>query len=170
MSDDRSCADLRGPFAGTSGHLDAPYWQTPMPVIERMLDLAGAGPGDVLIDLGCGDGRIVIAAAKRGARAIGVDIDAARIGEAQAAAQEAGMDELTEFRCEDLFATRLDEASIVSLYLAGHVNRMLAPRLKTEPKPGARIIGYCFPMHDWPPDVSETFEHVAVNLWTVPER
>lgn len=170
MSDDRSCADLRGPFAGTSGHLDAPYWQTPMPVIERMLDLAGAGPGDVLIDLGCGDGRIVVAAAKRGARAIGVDIDAARIGEAQAAAQEAGVDGLTEFRCEDLFATRLDEASIVSLYLAGHVNRMLAPRLKTEPKPGARIIGYCFPMHDWPPDVSETFEHVAVNLWTVPER
>lgn len=170
MSEDRACADLRGPFAGTSGHLDAPYWQTPMPVIDRMLDLTEAGPGDTLIDLGCGDGRIVIAAAKRGARAIGVDIDAARIAEAEAAAREAGVADLTEFRCEDLFATRLEEASIVSLYLAGHVNRMLAPRLRAEPRPGARIIGYCFPMQDWPPDVSETFDHVQVNLWRVPDR
>ncbi|MDF7773744.1 methyltransferase domain-containing protein [Sphingomonas sp. AOB5] len=165
---DRACAAARGPYAGTPNHLDAPFWQTPLPVVERLLDLAEAGPDDLLIDLGCGDGRIVIAAARRGARAIGVDIDAERIAEAEAAAREAGVAHLTEFRCEDLFATRLDDATIVSLYLTTLANRLLAPRLRAEPKPGARIIGYCFPMHDWPADISETADHVQVNLWRVP--
>jgi hypothetical protein len=96
----------------------------------------------------------------------GVDIDAARIAEAEAAAREAGV--AVQFRREDLFATRLDTATVITLYLAGHVNRMLAPRLRTEPKPGTRIVSYCFPMHDWPPDRTETVDHVALNLWTVP--
>ena len=134
--EDRIFKALRGPFAGTQGHLDAPYWQTPMPVVERMLALADVGPGDTLIDLGCGDGRVAIAAALRGAGAIGVDIDPERIAEAEQAAREAGVEALTRFRREDLFETRLDEASVVTMYLIGHVNLMLAPRLRTEPPTG----------------------------------
>lgn len=168
--EDRIFKNLRGPYAGTEAHLDAPYWQTPMPVVERMLTLAKVGPGDTLIDLGSGDGRVVIAAAQRGARAIGVDIDPERIAEAEQAARDAGVADLTSFRREDLFETRLDEASVVTMYLIGHVNRMLAPRLRTEPPPGARIVSYAFAMPDWEPDAVETIEFVALNLWTVPPR
>jgi len=168
--EDRVFSALRGPFAGTEHHLDAPYWRTPQPVVERMLDLAGVGPGDTLIDLGSGDGRIVIAAALRGARAIGVDIDGERIAEAEAAAQAAGVAARVAFRREDLFATRLDEASVISLYLLGHVNLWLAPRLRTEPPPGARIVSYSFPMDGWAPDRVETIDFVTLGLWTVPDR
>lgn len=170
MDEDRIFKALRGPFAGTAGHLDAPYSQTPMPIVERMLALAEVGPGDTLIDLGCGDGRVVIAAAQRGARAIGVDIDAERIAEAEQAAREAGVTALTSFRREDLFETRLNEASVVTLYLLGHVNRLLAPRLRTEPPPGARIVSYVFPMPDWPPDTIKTTDYISLSLWTVPPR
>lgn len=160
---------LRGPFAGTEGHLDAPYWQTPIEAVERMLDLAGAGPGDVLIDLGCGDGRIVIAAARRGTRGLGIDIDAARIAEAEAAAETAGIGALAQFRREDLFQTRLEEASIVSLYLLPHVNAMLRDRLCTELKPGSRVVGHAFPMRDWAPAAEAQVDGRYLYLWVVPD-
>ena len=159
---------MRGPFAGTDHHRDAPYWQTPDEVVARILDLAGAGPGDLLIDLGCGDGRICIAAAGRGARAIGVDIDAARIAEAQAAASAAGVGALATFRQEDLFETRLEEASIVTLYAVPLVHNLLGPRLQSELAPGSRIVAHSFPIAGWPPDRVETLpDRRTLRLWTV---
>lgn len=132
--------------------------------------MAQAGPGERLIDLGCGDGRIVIAAARRGAEALGVDIDAERIAEAEAAAREAGVEDLATFRCEDLFETRLESASVITLYLLSHVNLLLAPRLRIEPRPGARIVSYCFPMGDWLPDKVEPIGYSQLGLWVVPPR
>ena len=136
-------------------------------LVERMLDLAGAGPGDVLIDLGCGDGRVAIAAARRGARALGVDIDAARIAEADATAQSAP---LARFRREDLFQTRLDEATIVALYLLPHVNLLLRDRLLNELRPGSRVIGHAFPMPGWTPAAEEQWDGRTIYLWIVPPR
>jgi cyclopropane fatty-acyl-phospholipid synthase-like methyltransferase len=155
----------RGPFAGTPAHRDAPYWQSPPQVVERMLELAKVGPGDCLIDLGCGDGRIAIAAAWRGARAIGVDIDAERIAEATAAAVAAGVD--ASFRQEDLFDAALAEASVVSLYLLGHVNNLLRDKLLAELRPGARVVSHAYSIAGWEPSAREELAHRAIYLWTV---
>ena len=103
-------AALRGPFAGQEGFLDVPYAQTPPAVVEAMLDLAQLQSGETLLDLGCGDGRVVVAAARRGALATGVDIDGQRIAEAEAAALAAGVAGKALFRREDLFVTPLGEA------------------------------------------------------------
>lgn len=168
QDEDRAFKAIRGPWAGTPNHLDAPFWQTPEPLVERMLDLAGIAPGDHLIDLGCGDGRIVIAAARRGASALGVDVDPERIADAQAAARTAGVEHLVSFRCEDLFETRLEDASVVTLYLIGHVNRLLAERLRTEPAPGSRVLSHAFAIPGWPPAVHEILEdRRELFLWVV---
>ncbi|MGN6819657.1 MAG: SAM-dependent methyltransferase [Sphingomonas sp.] len=167
QEEDRSCKALRGPWAGTPQHLDAPYWQTSEPLVDRMLDLAEVGPGDHLIDLGCGDGRIVIAAARRGAKGLGVDIDPARIAEAEAAARAAGVEDLAHFRREDLFETRLEAASVVTLYLVPHVNRMLAPRLSTELAPGSRVLSHGFPLRQWAPRTREFIDGHELYLWVV---
>ena len=166
-AEDRSFKALRGPWAGTPHHLDVVYWQTPEPLLERMLDLAGVAPGDHLIDLGCGDGRIAIAAARRGASALGIDIDPERIAEAEAAARVAGVAHLARFRCEDFFATRIEAASVVSLYLAPHVNNMLAARLRTELAPGSRVLSHAFAIRDWTPRVHEVIDRREVFLWVV---
>jgi 2-polyprenyl-3-methyl-5-hydroxy-6-metoxy-1,4-benzoquinol methylase len=165
--EDRAFKTLRGPWAGTPHHLDAPFWPTPEPLVERMLDLAGVGPGDHLIDLGCGDGRIVIAAARRGATALGVDIDAERIAEAEAAARAAGVEQLVGFRCEDLFATRIEAASVVTLYLIPHINSLLGARLRTELAPGSRVLSHAFAIRDWAPRVRETIDQRELYLWVV---
>jgi len=165
--EDRAFKTLRGPWAGTPHHLDAPFWPTPEPLVERMLDLAGVGPGDHLIDLGCGDGRIVIAAARRGATALGVDIDAERIAEAEAAARAASVEQLVGFRCEDLFATRLEAASVVTLYLIPHIHGLLGARLKTELAPGSRVISHAFAIRDWVPRVHEVIDQRELYLWVV---
>jgi SAM-dependent methyltransferase len=165
--EDRSFKALRGPWAGTPHHFDAPFWPTPEPLVERMLDLARVGPGDHLIDLGCGDGRVVIAAARRGATALGVDIDSERIAEAEAAAHKAGLEHLVGFRCEDLFATRLDGASVVTLYLLPLPNRLLAARLRAELASGSRVLSHAFAMPDWAPRAHETVDGREVFLWVV---
>jgi 2-polyprenyl-3-methyl-5-hydroxy-6-metoxy-1,4-benzoquinol methylase len=159
-------AAQRGPFAGREGQLEAPYQVTPMPVVERMLDLAGVAPGVRLVDLGCGDGRIVIAAARRGARALGIDIDPARIACAEAAARESGVQENARFAQGDLFAADLSDADVVTLFLLGHVNAWLEGKLRSELKPGARVAGYAFPMPNWAPTAEEAHDRVAVYLWT----
>ena len=164
---DRACTAVRGPWAGTPHHFDAPFWPTPEPLVERMLDLAGVAPGDHLIDLGCGDGRIVVAAARRGASALGIDLDPERIAEAEAAARAAGVEHLVGFRCEDLFATRLEGASIVTLYLAPTPNRLLAARLKTELAPGSRVLSHAFAIRDWAPSVHEIIDQRELFLWVV---
>ena len=166
--DDRAFKALRGPWAGTQNHLDAVYWSTPEPLVERMLDLAGVAPGDHLIDLGCGDGRIAIAAARRGASALGVDIDPERIAEAEAAARTAGVEGLARFRCEDLFETRLEPASVVTLYLAPHVNNMLGARLQTELAPGSRVVSHAFAIPGWAPRTHEILDdRRELHLWVV---
>lgn len=168
--EDRALAALRGPFTGSAGHRDAPYWQTPDALVEGMLDLAGVGPGDRLIDLGCGDGRIVTAAARRGADALGIEIDPDRVAEAEAAAAAAGVAATARFRREDLFATRLEDATVVALYLLPHVNAMLCARLRGELRPGSRIVGHAFPMPDWAPAAEALIDGRQLYLWLVPER
>jgi SAM-dependent methyltransferase len=165
---DRAFKAVRGPWAGTPHHSDAPFWPTPDPLVERMLDLAEIVAGDHLIDLGCGDGRIVIAAARRGASALGVDIDPERIAEAEAAARTAGVEHLVRFRCEDLCETRLEAASVVILYLAPLLNQLLGARLQTELAPGSRVLSHAFAIPGWAPRVHETTtERRALYLWVV---
>lgn len=165
--EDRAFKAIRGPWAGTPHHLDAPFWSTPEPLVERMLDLAEVGSGDHLIDLGCGDGRIAIAAARRGATALGIDLDPERIAEAEAAARAAGVEQLVRFRCEDLFATRLETASVVTIYLIPLVNRLLAERLRTELAPGSRVLSHAFAIRGWAPRVHEIIDRRELFLWVV---
>jgi len=148
--------------------LEVPYVPTPPDLVERMLELAGVRAGDYLIDLGCGDGRIAIAAARRGARALGVDLDPARIAEAVNAAGFAGLTNLVRFRREDLFRTAIYEASVIALYLLPSVNLRLRPRLLTELRPGSRVVSHNFDMGDWRPDADEHHESGRVLLWTIP--
>lgn len=148
--------------------LEVPYVPTPRPVVAAMLDLAEVGPADYLIDLGSGDGRIAIMAAQRGARALGVDLDPDRVGEAAAAATMAGVQARAQFRRQDLFATPLRDASVVTLYLLPQVNLRLRPRLLTELRPGSRIVSHAFAMDDWRPDAEREVNAARIFLWIVP--
>jgi SAM-dependent methyltransferase len=130
--------------------------------------LGEVGPGTRLIDLGSGDGRIALAAARRGARALGVDLDPVRIAEAQAAARLEGLESSARFRRQDLFDTPLREADVVALYLLPDVNLRLRPRLLTELKPGTRILSHNFDMGDWRPDAEEEIGASRLFLWVVP--
>ena len=125
----------------------APYVATPPDVVDRMLDLASITSRDVLYDLGCGDGRIVIAAARKfGARGVGVDIDPARIAEAQRNAARAQVDHLVTFRLQDALDTDVSEATIVTLYLLSAQNVALRPALTRQLRPGARIVSHNYAM------------------------
>ena len=157
----------RGPFAGGPGHLDAPYQATPPGAVERMLDLAEVGAGTRLLDLGCGDGRIVIAAARRGADAMGIDIDPERIGQAEAAARAAGLSDTARFEAGDMFAADLSQTDVVTLFLLEHVNRWLEGKLRNELRPGACVVGYAFPMPNWVPAIEEKHEQSSIYLWRV---
>ena len=163
MSDE--LAALRGPFAGTEGHLDAPYAETPPEVVAAMLDLAGLQPGERLLDLGSGDGRIVLAAARRGADGLGVDIDPLRVAAAEQAARAAGLAERARFRREDLFATPLGQADVITLYLLAPVNVWLGPRLFAEARPGTRIVSHAFPIPDREPVATRLVGWVPLYLW-----
>lgn len=136
----------------------APYVPTPQEVVDRMLQLAGVGKGDTVIDLGCGDGRIPITAAKAyGARGIGVDIDPQRIAEANANAKQAGVTNLVSFRLQDAMAVDLREATVVTLYLLSASNLKLRPILTSQLKAGSRIVSHNFSMGDWKADKVDTF-------------
>ena len=160
-------AAQRGPFAGSDGHFDAPYLPTPMPLVERMLDLAGVEAGTRLVDLGCGDGRIVLAAARRGASATGIDIDGERIAEGEAAAAASGLTSLARFSRGDMFALDLSGFDVVTLYLLGHVNGWLEGKMLRELQPGARVVSHAFPMPNWVPAAQETWEGRQLNLWVL---
>jgi SAM-dependent methyltransferase len=140
----------------TSGiKLDAPYVSTPYPVVEEMLALAKVGPADTVYDLGCGDGRFVItAAAKFGARGVGIDLDPKRLEEGVAGAKRAGVGGRVSFRQEDLFKTDFSAASVVTLFLFPELNARLAPRLRASLRPGSRIVAYQFGIPGWAPDES----------------
>ena len=138
-----------------------------------MLTLAAVTSRDVVYDLGCGDGRIVIAAAQKfGARGVGVDIDPARIAEAQQNAARAGVEHLVTFRLQDALSTDVSEATIVTLYLLSSQNVALRPSLTRQLRPGARIVSHNFAMGDWNPDVVDTFTSAdeqtrTLYLWKV---
>jgi SAM-dependent methyltransferase len=136
----------------------APYVPTPQEVVDRMLQLAGVGKGDTVVDLGCGDGRIPITAARvYGARGIGVDIDPQRIAEANANAKQAGVTHLVSFRLQDAMTTDLGDATVVTLYLLSASNLKLRPILTSQLKPGSRIVSHNFSMGDWKADKVDTF-------------
>jgi protein-L-isoaspartate O-methyltransferase len=145
-------------LAFTAALPQAPFVPTPPDVVDRMLALAEVGPSDVVYDLGCGDGRIVIAAAKtRGARGVGIDIEPQRIEEARRNARSAGVEHLVMFRVEDALTTDVSEATVVALYLVASLNARLRPRLMSQLRPGARIVSHNFPIGDWEPDTVQTF-------------
>lgn len=150
---------------------DVVFVPTPQEVVDKMLELAKVGKGDVLYDLGCGDGRIPVTAAKRyGIRGVGIDIDPQRIQEATENARKNGVAGLVQFRQEDLFKTNFREATVVTLYLLPELNVKLRPRLLAELKPGTRIVSHQFDMGTWKPERKLELNGRTIYLWTVPAR
>jgi|SRR5690606_1687092 SAM-dependent methyltransferase len=139
-------------------------------VIEAMLDTAGVGPNDIVYDLGCGDGRIVVAAAKRGARAVGIDIDPQRIVEARQRAADEGVTDKVTFLEQDLFQSDIREATVVTLYLLPTLNVKLRPMLMEQLRPGTRIVSHDFDMGDWKPEKTVEADGKTVYFWTIPKR
>jgi SAM-dependent methyltransferase len=159
------------PAAAQSPRLDVPFVPTPQAVVDRMLELAKVRPDDLIYDLGSGDGRIVITAAKRyGARGVGIDLDPQRIQEARTNAREAGVDGKVRFVNGDLFKADLSEATVVTLYLLNSVNRDLRPQLWKQLKVGTRVVSHAFDMGDeWPPEKVEQVDGRTIYYWTITE-
>jgi ribosomal protein L11 methylase PrmA len=148
---------------------------TPDEVIAEMLRLAQVTRDDVVYDLGCGNGRIVITAAQKyGARGVGIDIDPERIRESKENAREAGVTGRVRFRQEDLFDADIREATVVTLYLLPEINLKLRPKLLGELRPGTRIVSHAFDMGDWKPDktakVRVAGSEREIYYWVVPEK
>jgi SAM-dependent methyltransferase len=151
--------------------LDVPYVPSPNAVVEGMLKLADVKSSDTLYDLGCGDGRIVIAAAKTyGAHAVGVDIDPERVAEARENARKAGVESLVRFEEKDLFDADIHDATVVTLYLLPNVNLKLRPKLMKDLKPGTRVVSHSFDMESWKPVKEELVEGRHLYLWTIPSK
>jgi SAM-dependent methyltransferase len=154
---------------------DVIYYPTPPETVAEMLRLARIKKGDVLYDLGSGDGRIPIAAAKQyGIRAVGIEIDPKLVTQAEANARQAGVSELVRFRNGDMFRIDVSEATIVTLYLSEKLNVLLRPKLLSELRPGSRIISHDFRMGDWKPEQTVRVPwgklYRTVYLWTVPSK
>jgi SAM-dependent methyltransferase len=159
---------------------DVVYVPTTEAAVQAMLKLAGVKKSDIVYDLGCGDGRIVIAAAKSfGARGVGIDINPVRISEAKENAKTAGVENLVRFEENDLFQADIREASVVTLFLLPDLNLKLRPKLLQELKPGTRIVSNTFDMGDWKPEKEVTVGGADADdeplsrklyLWTVPPR
>jgi precorrin-6B methylase 2 len=148
---------------------DVSFVPTPHEVVAEMLQVAKVRQDDVLYDLGSGDGRIVISAAKNyGTRGTGIDIDPARIRESRLNARKAGVTDKVQFRRADLFETDLRDASVVTLYLLSSLNVRLRPKLYRELRPGSRVVSHVFDMGEWKPDSSFTVGSSAVYYWVVP--
>ncbi len=153
--------------------LDVPYDPTPQPVVEEMLKLADVKPDDVVYDLGCGDGRIVVTAAKiYGVRAVGVDLDPERVRESEENVRINGVEHLVTIRHENIFDTDFSEATVVMLYLYPSVNLALKPILLEKLKPGSRIVSHAFDMGEWEPDEVVTVDYqdapYEIFLWRIP--
>ena len=150
---------------------DVPFEPSPAVVVDAMLKLAGTGLGDVVYDLGCGDGRIVIAAAREfGARGVGIDIDPQRIADSRENARAAGVQDRVTFRHEDLFEADIAEATVVTLFLWPEVNLKLRPKLWRDLKPGTRVVSYYWDMGDWAPDQQIEVNGHGLYLWTIPPK
>jgi cyclopropane fatty-acyl-phospholipid synthase-like methyltransferase len=151
---------------------EVPYVPTPAPIVEAMLKLAGVTSRDNVYDLGCGDGRIVITAAKEyKAHGVGIDINPQRIREARANATAAMVGPRVRFEENDLFDADIHDATVVTLYLLPHVNMRLRPKLRKELKAGTRVVSHSFDMGDWRPDKEQAIEGGdTIYLWTVPGK
>jgi 2-polyprenyl-3-methyl-5-hydroxy-6-metoxy-1,4-benzoquinol methylase len=150
---------------------DVIFVPTPQDVVDEMLRIAGVKKGDVLYDLGSGDGRIPVTAAKKfGVRAVGIDIDPERIKEANENARRNGVTDLVKFRQEDLFKADFREATVVTLYLLPDLNERLRPRLWAELKPGTRIVSHQFEMGKWQPEKTVEVNGRTIYFWTIPAR
>lgn len=147
---------------------DVPFVATPDELVEAMLDLADVKAGDRLIDLGSGDGRIPMAAARRGATALGIEIDPQLVARARRRAENAGLSGQATFRNEDLFTTPLREATVVTLYLLSAINLRLRPRLLFELNAGTRVVSHAFDMGDWTWDGHVTIDDRQAYLWIIP--
>ena len=160
---------------------DVPYVPTTEQAVRAMLQLADVNESDIVYDLGCGDGRIVIAAAKTyGARGVGIDIDPDRIREAKANAKKAGVENLVRFEENDLFRADFREATVVTLFLLRSINLKLRPKLLQELKPGTRVVSNTFDMGDWRPEKEQSLPGADDDeaaylshkffLWRIPQR
>jgi ubiquinone/menaquinone biosynthesis C-methylase UbiE len=153
--------------------LDVPYVPTNQQTVDAMLRVANVGPGDFVIDLGSGDGRILVTAAKqRGARGFGVDIDPQRVSEAMENAKAAGVSDRVRFFQRNLYETKIAEATVVTLYLLPRVNIELRSRLLAELKPGTRVVSHDFDMGDWQADLRVTVRGAGseVYYWVIPAQ
>jgi len=147
---------------------DIHYVPTSGRVADAMLKLARVTANDVVYDLGSGDGRIVIAAAKTfGARGVGVELDAELVKEARKNAMKAGVSDRVTFVQDDLFKTNLSDATVVTLYLSNSINMRLRSLLQQQLKPGSRVVSHRFEMGDWKPDATVRLEGTSVHLWTI---
>lgn len=151
--------------------INTPFVATPKPVVDAMLTLAHAKSSDIVYDLGCGDGRIIIQAAKEfGARGVGIDNNPERIRQAQENAKRQGVSDRVQFRVGDLFDTNVHDATIVALYLLPDVNIRLRPQLQAQLKPGARIVSHNFDMGNWKPKRKRMVDGEKLFLWVIPHR
>ena len=150
---------------------DVPYVPTPQPVVDRMLEMAAVTKDDVVYDLGCGDGRMVVTAAKKyGARGVGVDIDPQRIKESNENAKSAGVTDKVKFSIKDLFTMDFGEATVLTMYLLPDVNLKLRPKILSDMKPGSRIVSHSFDMDDWKPDGEDEVDSSTIYFWIVPAQ
>lgn len=150
---------------------DVPYVPTPKRVVNRMLEMAEVDSSDLVYDLGSGDGRIVIQAAKRyGARGVGIEIDPDLVRKARQNAEEAGVSDLVEFRQADLFTTDFSEATVVTMYLLPSVNKKLRPKLFEQLKPGTPVVSHDFDMGEWEPEQEVEMDGDTVYRWTIPKE
>lgn len=147
-----------------------PFVPSPQEVVDKMIELAGVKPGDMVYDMGSGDGRIVITAAKRGAKAVGFEIDGDLVHESRANIQKAGVQALAEIRHQDILTVDFSAASVVTMYLLPDVNLTLKPSLLSQLKPGARVVSHAFDMGDWKPDKIEQVLGRTIYLWIIPAK
>ena len=171
-------APLAGPMRAQTNMVDSegrpvraievPYVATPDRVVSAMLDLAGVGHDDVVYDLGCGDGRLVVAAAReRGARGVGVEIDRELVALARARAAQAGVSDRVRFEEGDLFELDLRPATVVMMYLSDDLNTRLWPRLRSQLRRGARVVSHRFIVRDVPADKSVDAYDARLHMWTM---
>ena len=150
---------------------DVRYEPTPMPVVRAMLELADVGPHDVVYDLGSGDGRVPITAAKEfGARGVGIELDPALVMRGQANARKASVEDKVEFRLGDMYAADVRPATVVILFLHPKPNLKLRPKLRADLQPGSRVVSYIWDMGDWPPDEARLVDRRRIFLWRIPTR
>ncbi len=150
---------------------EVPYVPTPPEVVDAMLKMANVKGSDIVYDLGCGDGRIVIAAAKQyGATGIGFDIDPERIKDANENAKYEGVTAKVKFVQKDLFEADLSQATVITMYLLPSVNLRLRPKLLASLKPGTRLVSHAFDMGDWKPEKEDLIDGRRIYFWTIPER